>query len=475
VKRPAHVVIVGGGISGLAAANCLIRLVGRDALRVTVLESREHFGGAISTRAFAGRALDSGPEAMLAAVPQGPRLCRELGLGDGLVAPTTDQPFLWTRGSLRRLPPRLLAGVPAGVGAVAATGVLTPRGLLRAGFDMVLPSRALAADVSIGALVRRRLGHEVHERLIEPLLGGIHAGECDALSVRATAPQLAAAVASRRGLVRGLRAASAAQAPSGPTFLTLAGGLGDLVAALVARLGAHAELRHGSTAGSLAVAPHGRVQLTLADGEQLLADRVVLAVPAFAAARILSAACPAAASELSGIDYASVATVAFAYPERALPRALTGSGFLVPRSERRLLTACTWSSAKWAHLAGAPVVLRASVGHMGDERALELSDEQLTDALHAELVDAMGLDAAPIETLVTRFPDALPQYRVGHLERLARIETALAALPAVRLAGATYRGVGIGACIRDGEAAATALAGELAAAPNEHRLAQTTT
>ena len=462
MSRSAHVVIVGGGISGLAAAHRLTRIA-PEGVKVTVIEAAERFGGVIRTRMFSGRRYDCGPEAMLAAIPHGPSLCRELGLGGELVAPVNAQPFLWTRGSLRKLPPRLLAGVPDGARLVASTGILAPRGLARAGLDLLLPSRPLEADVSIASLVRRRLGREAHEQLIEPLLGGIHAGECDRLSVRATAPQLAAAVASRRGLVRGLRAAAAgAPAPGGPTFLALEDGLGTLIAALVEHLATRADLRVGCALESIARGDEGTLELRLSGGELLAADRLIVAVPASAAARLLAPVCAGAADELAGIDYASVATIALAYPSDAITRALDGSGFLVPRSEHRTITACTWSSAKWAHLAGDPVLLRASVGHAADARALALPDDQLVHAVHRELAQAIGLSREPVEAAVTRFHKALPQYTVGHLERVARIERALGSLPGVRLTGAAYRGVGIGACIRDGEATAQAIATDLA-------------
>jgi oxygen-dependent protoporphyrinogen oxidase len=457
-----HVAIVGGGITGLATAH---RLTGEapDGLRVSVLEASERFGGVIRTRTFAGRRLDCGPEAMLAAVPHAPSLCRELGLANDLVAPVNDQPYVWTKGRLRRLPPRLLAGVPDGTRAVLASRLVSPLGLARAGFDLLAPSRPLTDDVSIGALVRRRLGGEVHEQLIAPLLGGIHAGDCDRLSVRATAPQLAGAIAGGHGLVRGLRAAARnAPAPSGPAFLTLEDGLEGLIAALVEALAMRAELRTGCALETIAPLPGEGFELSLSGGESLHADHVVLAVPAVVAARVLAGAAPAAAQELARIGYAAVATVALAYPAAAIRRALDGSGFLVPRGDRRLVTACTWCSAKWSHLAGDPVLLRASVGHSADERFGALSDAELIGAVHGELALALHITGDPLDALITRFPHALPQYTVGHLDLLERIETALHSLPGLRLAGAAYRGAGIGACIRDGEAAAREVIAALA-------------
>ena len=205
---------------------------------------------------------------------------------------------------------------------------------------------------------------------------------------------------------------------------------------------------------SLEPLPGGGARLTLAGGETLSADHVILAVPAFAAAAILAEACPAAAAQLEGIPYASVATIALSYPVEAFDRRLAGSGFLVERGRGHTITACTWSSAKWAHLAGDTVLLKCSAGHAGNRSALDLDDEQLVRSVRADLAQAMNLRAAPLEERVFRFERALPQYTVGHLERIARIESALRRLPRVSLCGAAYRGVGVASCIRDGQAAA---------------------
>ncbi|MGO9955605.1 MAG: protoporphyrinogen oxidase [Solirubrobacteraceae bacterium] len=458
-----HAVVIGAGITGLAAAHSLVRLTGPGALTVTVLDADDRLGGKIRTEAFAGRAVDAGPEMMLTRVAQAPALCRELGLEHELVAPATDRPYVRIGGRLHPLPPRLLAGVPGGARAVMSTRVLSAAGLARAGLDLVVPSRPPRHDVSIGELVRRRLGNEVLERLIDPLLGGIHAGSCDELSVRATAPQLESALESGRGLIRGLRAAAGGspEAPSRPPFVSLSGGLAGLVRALEARL-QDVEIRTGAHVRELESLPTGQIGVRLSGDAMLTADQVVLAVPAFAASSLLGAVCPVAARELEAIDYASVATVLLSYPDRALTAPLNGSGFLVARGEGCATTACTWSSAKWSHLSGETVVLKASVGRAYDRRALELDDERLVARVHRDLAEVMGLCAAPLEARVVRFEQALPQYRVGHLDLVARIDAALAGLPNVHLAGAAYRGVGVGACIRDGQRAAAAIASELA-------------
>jgi oxygen-dependent protoporphyrinogen oxidase len=273
--------------------------------------------------------------------------------------------------------------------------------------------------------------------------------------VRATAPQLPAALNMRRGLVRGLRALSAAApagAAAGPVFLTLRGGLEDLVRGFCAGMST-AEIRTGTAVTGLERRETG-ARLTLAGGETLDADHVVLAVPAFIAAKLLAGDCPAGAVELATIEYASVATIALSYPPSALDQPLRGSGFLVPRGGGHMITACTWSSSKWSQLAGDHLLLKCSVGHAHNRTALDLDDEALIGAVRSDLAHAMGLRGEPLEQRVFRFERAMPQYAVGHLERIRRIEQALSRLPAVSVAGAAYRGVGVASCIRDGQSAA---------------------
>jgi oxygen-dependent protoporphyrinogen oxidase len=313
---------------------------------------------------------------------------------------------------------------------------VSPWGLARAGLDLALPRSADVAgaagggDRSVRDVVGRRFGSEVVNRLVEPLLGGIHAGRADRLSLAAVAPQVAEAAAANRSLLLGLRKAPAAG--SGPVFLGLRGGLQRLVD----RLAEGVEVRLNTPVQSLA---------------DVAAERVVLTVPAYAAARLVPGD---AAHELAGIDYASVVTATLAYPRDALAAPLDGSGFLVPRIDGRLITACTWTSSKWPSPEASDdvVLLRASAGRIGDERALRLDDDTLVARIHTELAEAMGLRSPPTASLVTRWPRSFPQYDVGHAERVARIDYLLP--PHVSVAGAAYRGIGIAACIRDAERAA---------------------
>jgi oxygen-dependent protoporphyrinogen oxidase len=451
-------VVVGGGIAGLAAAHDLTRY----GARVTVCEAGERLGGKVRTEDFAGRALDLGADSVLARRPEAVALCRELGLGDELVAPATGTAYLWSRGQLRRLPPGLVLGVPTRLGALARSQVLSPLGLARAAIEPLLPGRSLAGDEALGRLVRRRLGGEVHDRLVAPLLGGINAGDIDGLSIEVVAPSVAAAARSQRSVVLGALAASTNVAdPAAPVFLTLPGGLGRMVDAVVEHLvGSGSEVRTDEPVTELE-RRDGAGYVVRTRSVPIAADAVVVAAPAPVAARLLAPHAPIAAAVLAGIEYASVALVALAFPAAAIPCPLDGSGFLVARGEGRLVTACSWSSSKWAHLAGdGTVVLRVSAGRAGDERAAALDDDALISRIRLELGLALGIKAPPSEVRVARWQGAFPQHAPGHLDRMAAAHAEVARrLPGVALAGAAVAGVGIPACIASGQEAAVRVIG----------------
>ncbi|MCU1377557.1 MAG: Protoporphyrinogen oxidase [Acidimicrobiales bacterium] len=431
--------VVGGGIAGLAAAYDLAR--GGD--EVVVHEASEVVGGKLQTELFAGTQLDAAADAFLARRPEAVQLCEELGLRAELESPAVGSSYIWSRGALRPVPKGQVLGVPTDFTALRASGVLSTLGVLRAALEPWLPGKPLGADATVGDVIRRRYGGETAARLVDPLIGGINAGHTDRLSIDAVAPQIAAAARRDRSLTRALRT-SPAPAP-GPVFFTLPGGMARLVDALVASITAHGgEVRTGAPVASL---------------DALDADGVVLAVPAYAAAPLLESVAPGPAATLAAIDYSSVTLVAFAYPDDAIDRSLDASGFLVPRPEGLLMTACSWSSTKWAHLA-APgrFVLRVSAGRIGDERAAGLSDEALVAQLRDELALTMGVRGEPLEIAVHRWPRAFPQYAPGHLARMAEVRAALP--PGLALAGALLGGVGIPACIGTGRSAAARLRGE---------------
>lgn len=435
----ARLTVVGGGITGLAAA---WEAVQRGA-SVTVLEAGPRLGGKIETDVIDGVPVEAGPDAFLARVPWATDLCRELGLADSLVSPAAGRAMVWQRGRLRPLPEALLLGVPTDVLGVARSGLLSPLGLARAALDFVLPRTPFGDNASVADVVGRRVGRQVVERLVDPLVGGINAGRSDQLSAVAVVPQVVAAARAHRSLVIGARRTRSG-ATEGPVFLTVRHGLGRLVEQLATALrDAGAVIETGASVSSL----------DEVDGP------VVVAVPAGAAARLLRQRAPEAADALAGIHYASVALTTFAYPAGTFPAPEGTSGFLVPRREGRLLTACSFGTNKWPHwaLAG-QVVVRASAGRVDDERAMALDDETLAHRLHGELVEALGMRAEPTLARVHRWAEAFPQYAVGHPDRVDRIERALAgAAPHVVVAGAAYRGLGIPACIKQGSDAAARL------------------
>jgi protoporphyrinogen/coproporphyrinogen III oxidase len=479
-------VVVGGGITGLAAA-WEARQQGAEVL---LLEADHQPGGKLRTSTFAGVPLDESADAFLARVPEAVELCRELGIDTELVAPATGRAYVWVDGHLRPLPEAQLLGVPTDLDAVAETGILSAGGIARARRDLDTtpdtdappthdPARTRddplppdddrgSADEAVGALVRRRLGDEVYDRLVAPLVGGIWAGDCDRLSLQAATPALAEAWGRSPSLIRGAAEIRAGAVAAGPVFLAPRGGMGRLVDALVEALGdrirtgdrvaavSRIDRVAGSTGG-------GRWQVHLASSVEATADAVVVATPAFAAAPLVDPHSPAAAAALAGIDYASVALVALAVSPDGIEHPLDGSGFLVPPSSGRLLTACSWTSSKWPHLTGedgSTILLRASAGRDGDDRALALDDPKLISTLLADLADTMGLRGQPEDIRITRWWRSFPQPRPGHLDRVTALEADLAAAaPGLRVAGAWARGVGIPACIRAGRQAARSALG----------------
>ncbi|MFF4241727.1 protoporphyrinogen oxidase [Actinomadura geliboluensis] len=459
-----HAVVVGGGIAGLAAA----RMLARDGVRVTVLEGSPQIGGKLRVSEIAGVPVDEGAESMLARRPEGLDLVRGLGRAADLVNPGTASSAILSRGALRRLPSGQVMGVPSDLRALAASQVLSPAGLARVPLDLVLPETPRGGDVSVAAYIGARVGREVVDRLVEPLLGGVYAGRAELLSFEATLPAVAAAARGHRSLisaVQGMR--KAAPADAGPVFATLPDGLGTLPQLVADDItAAGGTVRTGATVRELRRREDGW-RLTVGptrDPEYLDADAVVVAVPAAPAARLLEPDVPAAARELAGIEYASMAIITLAYRPTAFPRLPKGSGYLVPGVESdperggRGVKAVTFSSVKWPHLRERDpgvIAVRCSVGRLGEERTLQRSDEELAATAMAELAATCGVTELPAESRVTRWGGGLPQYNVGHADRVAKVRAAVAGTPGLAVAGAAYDGLGIPACIASARAAAT--------------------
>lgn len=468
-----RVAVVGGGIAGLTVAHRLRGLLG-ERVRVTVLEQSGRLGGKLRTEQLAGAPVDVGAEAFVTRRTEGMELVTELGLDEDLRHPQRVGPTIHAGGATRPLPARTLLGVPADPAILRE--VLSAEGFAKAMAEPDLPPLRPDGpewDAPVAGLVAERLGTEVVDRLVEPLLGGVYAGRAADLGVRATMQPLVDALERGAGSLTAAAARTLGPAPQPgqtrpPVFGTLTGGMAALVDRLAGSSGA--ELRLGVTVRGLRRLPEGwRLELgSAASPEYLDADAVVLAVPAPAARKLLAEEVPAAAAAYGGIEVSSMAVIALALPAEAeLPQA---SGVLLAVGERHrdgtpfTAKAFTFSSRKWGHFAERGVLLRASVGRFGETATLQREDAELIAAVRADLAELTGLRAEPVDAVVRRWGGGLPQYAVGHTAEVARIEAAVAEVPGLAVAGASLHGVGIPACIATGQAAATRVATHLAVA-----------
>jgi oxygen-dependent protoporphyrinogen oxidase len=449
-----RVVVVGGGIAGLAAAFELAT----GGVAVTVIEQSDAVGGKLRISEVAGVAVDEGAEMFLRRVPEALDLVSALGRSAELVSPQATSASVWSRGALRPMPTGTVMGVPSNPSLLR--GVLTAAEVARAGLDRFLPGAAPGDDISVGDWVRRRVGGAVVDRLVDPLLGGVYAGRADELSLAATIPQLPR---DERSLLAAARRVVPVVASTEPIFATVTGGMGSLPGAVAAAI----EARGGEVVTGRAVRRLERTETgwrvvhgPTTDEQVIETDAVIVALPAAPAARLLADIAPAAATELAAIEAASMAIVTTAWRATDVP-ALTSSGYLVPAIYGRPVKAVTFASSKWAHLGASDVVIvRCSIGRHGDIADLQRDDTELAAAAASELTAYAGFRGVPIDSRVSRWGGALPQYAVGHRDRVARIRAAVAAAAGLAVCGATYDGVGVPACIRTGRgAAADVLAG----------------
>ncbi|HYU78265.1 MAG TPA: protoporphyrinogen oxidase [Vicinamibacterales bacterium] len=448
-----EVVVVGAGISGLATAWELLQR-GR---RPLVIERSKRAGGVIFTERVDDFLVDAGPDALLVQKPAALQLCRELGLGDRLHPTLTPRTaFVLRRGRLIPLPEPSVLGIPTGLGPFVRTPLFSWRGKARMALELALPAREAQGDESIGSFIGRRFGEEALTYLADPLLAGIHAGDVQRLSMRSAFPLLLQAEHTHGSVLRGLRAQKSKRAASGNdshgAFMSLPGGIGELVAALVDRMPAGA-LRYGS--GVVSISGRGPYVVTLDTGEPLSAPVVIVATPAWTASSILSILDEPLASLIGKIPYVSSATVAIGARRDQVAHPLNGSGFVVPRPERRLLMAGSWVSSKWPHRAPEGfVLLRGFVGGAYDPDALARSDAELGAAVFDEFRALLDISGPPLFTRVYRWPRANAQHEVGHLERMAEIDRLLDGHPGIYVTGSGFRGTGIPDCVADGRATA---------------------
>ncbi len=458
-----RLIIIGGGIAGLAAAYFALTRAQNPPDEVIVLEKDDRWGGKIMTERVDGFVIEGGPDTFIALKPWGMALARELGVADCLHGsnPRQKNTYILRKGRLHPLPGGLTMMIPTDFGGMLRTGLISWPGKLRMGLDFLLPPAKSPGEESLGRFVSRRLGREAYEALIEPLMSGIYAGDGDLLSLQATFPYLRDLEVKHGGLVRGALAAkrermkrNGAAPGSRSIFVTPQTGLAELVEALVGRLRAlGAELRLGAEVAGLQKTSK-QYSVISNQGTALDADRLILATPAYAAARIMRPHDPELATLLDAIPYASTATVSLAYRLADVPRPLDGYGYVIPRREGRRALACTWTSTKFPHRAPEGMaLLRVFVGRAGQEAAIDWTEDGLLDIAREELRLTLGVTAAPILHRVFIWPRAMPQYNVGHPARVQRIMAGLERWPGLALAGAAYHGIGIPDCIHSGEMA----------------------
>lgn len=481
-----RVCVIGGGIAGLSAAHAVL-MDATEPVSVTVLEAGPQVGGKLKLGEVAGVPLDAGAEAMQATRPEAISLLRAVGLDRDIVHPEVFGAALWTRGKLRPMPPTVM-GVPTNLRALAASGVLPLSAVLRLPMEYRMPATRFENDVSVGAYVESRLGREVVDALVEPVLAGVYAGRADALSMEATVPALFRELRNQRSLLKAAEFTARgggrnAGARRGPVFAGLRGGVGRLPLALATDLVARgAEVRTNARVRSIhRFDDHWRIIVDSSPDHRAVgksqprrvieAEEVILAVPAPQASELLAHICPPAANDLGLVDMSSMAVVAMAYPA-AKVGLMSGSGFLVPPSENRTVKAANYASCKWDWISraarsrrGEPdslVMIRASVGRLGEEEVLQLDDEELAAQVHDDLSAAVGISASPVDFRVTRWNEGIPQYATGHVRRVERIRSAIRGVPGLEVCGATFDGVGVAAVIGSGRFAARSVSERLA-------------
>lgn len=469
--RTPSIAVVGGGITGLAAARRLAK--DHPHLRVTLIEREDEPGGKAHTIHDDGYVVELGPESYIAAKDWMTDLCRELGLAADLQTTRPENRgsmVLWD-GRLHPIPEGLSGLVPTRLGPVFRSSLLSPIGKARFMLDWVIPARKDESDESLASFVSRRLGREAYERLIEPLMAGIYAGDGANLSVAASFPQLRAAEREHGGLIRGVianrqRAQASGRVPRAG-FLTPTGGIGEIIHALTADARARGvEIITGVAVTALRACPSEgqepaspRYELTLGNGETLPADAVILATPASVTADLLGDTTTPidaeAAALLRTIPFVSSVTMSLAYRREDVPHPLNRYGYVVPRVQRRPILASTWTSSKWANRAPeGMVLLRAFVGRAGGVDGADLDDETVIRLARDEFREILGITVPPRRAWIARWKAGSPQYTVGHLDRVARIERLLATHPGLAIAGCSYHGVGLPDCLRSGERAA---------------------
>lgn len=452
-----NIVIVGGGITGLSAAYYLQKEIKANNLpyEVKLVEASNRLGGKIKTLKQDGYTIERGPDSILSRKQPGVKLVEELGMNEQLVRNGTGQSYILVNNKLHKMPKGAFMGVPVQVRPFLFSGIFSPKGKLRAGFDFLLPKGKKVSDQSLGAFFRRRFGNELLENLIEPLLSGIYAGDIDKMSMMATFPNFYQLEQEHRSLVKGLQKTmpdkkkSSGKKPS--MFFSFENGLESMVDSLEDTLDSEV-ISLNNPVDHIEKKKHG-YHLLLSNGEVQKADTIVMATPHYTLPKMFSQY--DIFKELDDIPATSVANVAMAFDQSAIKKDIDGTGFVVSRNSDFRITACTWTHKKWPNSAPeGKVLLRCYVGRPDDQGVVDLDDKEITDIVLRDLKKIMNITQEPELSVVTRWKNAMPQYTVGHNERISRIRSEVEReLPGVYLAGSSFEGVGVPDCIAQGEKA----------------------
>jgi len=462
-----RIAVIGGGIAGLAAAHRIVEVSKENSLDIEVqlFDAAPRLGGSIATEQVGDFLVEAGPDSFITEKPWALRLCERIGLTSRLVSTQAahQQIYIVHAGKLAPLPEGFFLLAPTRVWPFLQTPLFSWAGKLRIAGELFLPRANLDDDESLGSFVRRRFGNEALERVAQPLVGGIYAADPDQLSLTATMPRFKEMERNRRSVIWAMwseqkKRARNREAGSGARwslFVTLKGGMGELIDAVAQRLPANSVQLDSPVSALQQIPETNKWRITVNADKLVEADAVILATPAFRTSDLLNNVETTAAVELKNIPYASTATVSLAYRREDFPQAPNSFGFVVPAIEKRKIMACTFSSLKYPGRApDDKILLRAFVGGSLQAELFNQDDQTMAESVRAEIAALLGVTTAPIFTRVWRHPDSMPQYHVGHVARIGRIETALSRFPTLALAGSAYHGVGISDCVRTGEAAA---------------------
>ncbi|MBI5887925.1 MAG: protoporphyrinogen oxidase [Deltaproteobacteria bacterium] len=464
-----RVIIIGSGIAGLAAAYNLREHQSSSAsgaFEIVLLEKKDAPGGNIKTEKIDGFLIEGGPDCFLSEKPWAWELCKRLGLQASLLQTNevAKKTFVLSKGRLHELPEGVILMVPTRIMPLAFSGLISIPGKIRMALELFIPKRKETGDESLGGFVTRRLGKEALDKIAEPLVAGVHAGDPATMSVRSSFPKFVQLEEEHGSLIRGMIKRMAlmkkTQKPGSPLpgqkltmFITLKEGLSHLINTLTERILAagNTAIRTGAAVTGV-LEKQGKFEVGIEGAPSMTADAVIIAAPAYAAAKTLAGLDAELAEKLLAIPYVSTATVSIAFKKKDIVRPLSGFGFVIPRTEGRKIMAATWSSVKWSHRApDDSVLVRCFVGGAKNAELVNLGDADMIKMVRAELEDIMGIDAEPVLVKVYRWINSMPQYTIGHDERIAEIERRCARYPGLFLTGSAYHGIGIADSVRNAE------------------------